>query len=452
MSNPSLEDIPNWKVLKLLKSHNCKIIEENLDVSLKSYIKGQIASKIADLEFVLNNRKLIASKLQEEVELIYSGEGVYAYNQFMQFPGLQTSDHSSTLYDSTTFVNNFLYQIALRENNLTYMFTKQCNIVKGLMNPKLLIGPAFIDLESDIYKIFNLSKCFLKQSNIAAMQDVTMTFEPQGIKSPIYCNHELPEFLDKFKSQRFAEASDAFKALNLHIWTQLNMKSKKQFVPLDENFVSDILIKYLQANNPVINALLFDKETRLAYIQEKAKILESDKNILLNDSSDFFHYRRESSLKPIKFDLKQNRFYEQESGLAVNLGLTKEELIDNLKNRTIYADLVFSYIFLELLPDVDALGGTSQQEYLPLVKEILLNVDKRSQILPVEFANKLEIQNNSKLIGPCVLELSPYEKKVILTLNRHTNLDEFENTFINKSLKESVGQLNAFNYFNNYIK
>lgn len=446
-----MNELPMLTKLLEAKTNVGVIINNNRNISLLDFLRNQVKKRPIDNTFIKKNRELIADVLSIETNKHYCGEGDNAKEQYLAYPVMQFADHSNLLYDQTTFINNFMLQIVSRELGLEYLFSKQCNLLKGISNDKLLVGPALVELENDIYKLFKLSNKFLKKSNIAAIDDVVLDFQPLGIKD-IDKNIILPEFLQSLNGTHFKSASEAYKFSNLKIWAGLKMSNKKKYVPLDENFVSDVFIKYLEQNDSVLAQLLFDADVRKVYLTVKEEILGSKENLVLQNNSDFFQYKSGTTLKMIKFDQQKENMYELESKKVVDFVFNKNEIIQKLKNRELYADLILSYIALGIMPDADLFGGTSQQEYFPIIKKIVLEVNNRTKIFPEDFISQIEKNNNNKFLGAGILELDYNHKHQIMNLSSNTDLDLLENTFINKPLCETIGKLFAYNYFNIIFK
>jgi hypothetical protein len=434
-----------WKILQKISPCNARIIYDSRNSSLKEYLVNQVTFEPESSSFALANRTIVAKKLKEITDQIYPGEGTFAHNQFMESPVLQVADHSGLLYDKTIFLNNFLFQIILKENKLNYAFSKQCSRIKGQFNSTSFSGPGYLNLNNTNYNIFDLPKPFLLKSHIAAINDVTIKLVPTKIQDSLALQSPLPSLLTKLKGQKFDKAIAAFKSSNLKIWQELATPQKRKYVPFDEDLVSDIICEYILTKNPVVYNLLFNKNTRSEYLKTKNTLLNESNKAILKNTSDFFYYKNGTELKPVKINTTNNTLIESESNRAIPINLTPEDITKALKNRTLYGDLIFSYICLHLLPNTQAFGGTSQQEYLPIIQKILSTVDFHNKIFPESYSNQLK--QSSKFLGTELLA-SIQTDNIVSQLENQMQLTSFENSFLNKNIGDLVGTLSKYSHFN----
>lgn len=435
-------------IKKLNETNTGKILNEILDKTLREYLKSLIIKnqKTYSNQYI----KIVIEILKKKVKEIEPLEEYNAINQFLRVPIIQMADGSNLLYDKETFMNNFLFQISCRENHLRYLFTQQCSTIKSLMYPSKLIGPSYIELDSDIYKLFNKSKNQLANSNIATLENVDFVFEPQGIKMPLYAQSNLPDILQGIKGMHFKRASSAINYANRIIWKNLKMKSKKILLQFDEDLSVEVLEHYLRKDcKPIIN-LLFNKKIRNSFINTKKEIIKSKENLILNDTSDFFYYKTKNSLQPVK--INKNKLIKASNREIVPIGLNKKDIIKALKDKILYPDLIFTYLILIILPNIKSFGGASQQEYLPIIKRIFCETNKKNKFLDEKDYTRILNQENLCFIGYGLVELSKLQKRVIGNLNKNTNLDEFEKEFIDKKMNQNLGNLSYFDYFEIFYK
>ncbi len=126
--------------------------------------------------------------------------------------------------------------------------------------------------------------------------------------------------------------------------------------------------------------------------------------------------------------------------------LRATSLIPLLRRRRLYPDLMLAYIALVLLPGVVAVGGASQQEYLPLIREILISAHRMCPFLTAGDRDRLRSVDYSRMIGPALVELSAPQRHTLLMLSERTHLDEFEADAFGGPLRESAGSLGYLRY------
>lgn len=437
-------------VLKKLIEANTntgKILNTNIELPLREYLKLIVATcktTSSPNRYLQTLLDVLKSKLREKYGTEVASEAI---NQFTKVPIVQMADGAHLLYDEEVFMSNFLYQIASRENHLKYLFTQQCSTIRALMYPAKNYGSVFLHLDSDIYKVFDKSRKVLTSSNIASLQDVKMVFAPLGIKTPAYANIELPDVLKGLKGSSYKNASEAILASNKVIWKSFEMKAKKRLLQFHEDLSCDVIAASIETDT-ALDILFFNDEVRNYFLNVKKGLIKSPKNLILKDSTDFFYYNDGRSLVPVRIvNNGENPFITNaRTGAKIPVDFSKDAIIKALRDRTLYPDLFMSYMALIILPCAVAFGGASQQEYLPIIKECLIKTNEKYGLIDKTTLVAIIEQDNSRLITGLV-ELTPQQKRVIGTLSAYTDLNQFENTFINKTLDESIGSMRYYKYF-----
>lgn len=117
-----------------------------------------------------------------------------------------------------------------------------------------------------------------------------------------------------------------------------------------------------------------------------------------------------------------------------------------MDERIIYPDNTISYFVTSLFPGVVNLGGGSQSEYLPKIKEILIATCKKFNILNIGQQDTLEENQISKLLFYGLLEADQSLDLALCQMDGNDDLDQLIEDKLRYTLKESVGELNAFKY------
>ena len=126
--------------------------------------------------------------------------------------------------------------------------------------------------------------------------------------------------------------------------------------------------------------------------------------------------------------------------------MERDTLKQNLQNRTIYPDIVLAYLSINILTGLTAYGGTAQHEYLPAIKEILLDLDKKKHILSPAARKDIENSHPSSLNFSSLLSISPEISDDLENLNSSYDLNAFEKRITKKTLLELVGDLSKISY------
>lgn len=355
------------------------------------------------------------------------------------------------MYDFTNFINNFLWNIALENNDIHYLFTCQCETVRSAQNVQNFLGPTFININENIYNIFGLSKNKLKNTNVAALDNCKFVFKLLHQRDTTDFPDILKKIIDELKNPGYAP--DMFHKANLLFWSNIKYKNKCKLVCFDRRFFSDIIAENILKKTPIIEALLFDEKKRNSFLKIKKKIIQSNKNLILKDTTDFFYFKKDTELVPLKVNNK-GHFYDRRSGkpIIINgeiLKTSRNILYNALRNRILYPDLILSNIFGHILPNIIAIGGTSQLEYLPNILEILDEFLSKNNLEDSSYSKSrkiLGVNGYGRLIGPSLIKFTESDKKFISNLNSKSNLDQFEYSFIDKKIGE-VLNIDFWSYF-----
>lgn len=125
-----------------------------------------------------------------------------------------------------------------------------------------------------------------------------------------------------------------------------------------------------------------------------------------------------------------------------------------MRDRILYPDLILSNIFGHILPNIIAIGGTSQLEYLPNIVKMLdefLTKNNLKDELQLKNKKKLEVSGYGRLIGPGLIKFTKTDKKFISSLGSGSSLEEFKRSFCDKKIGEVVN-IDFWNYFDIFYK
>jgi hypothetical protein len=297
----------------------------------------------------------------------------------------------------------------------------------------------------------DFSKNKLKNSNMACLNNCSFIFESLCQNN----NLDLPDILKAIinDSKQPDYAPDMFHRANLLFWDKIKYNKKRELICLDHRFFCDIIAENILKNTPIINAILFDKIKRRSFLSVKEKIIQSEKNLVLRNTTDFFYLKKGDELIPLKIG-GGGYFYSGRSGKVAftsnkKLSLDREIIYEALKSRDLYPDLILSNIFGHILPKIIAIGGTSQLEYLPNIVRILkefLAINDISDDFGCE-NKKIDETDYGRLIGPGLIKFTESDREFISRLNSQSDLDEFVNSFCDKKIGD-VLNIDFWSYFN----
>lgn len=372
-----------------------------------------------------------------------------AVMEFSRVPMIQLADGADLLGDVETILNHLMFQITCRENNISYMWTQQCTTVKALTSRSPLRGPAILETDQDYLQVFGGSIKSLESSNVACMSDVEFTFRPLGRKLPVYAGVACPDLMARFQGRRYERASDGILAANRWMWSQLRVKARKRLLLFGEEVSVDVVRQFLEDDTSLIARILLDPVSRQAFLQARAAVVGAPDNLVLRGSTDFFWGRDGRRLRPLRVCEGDPPALAVVSKGHVRpfVTLSRDALTDRLERGDLYPDLLLGYTVLSLLPGVVAVGGASQHEYLPRIRDVLLLAHELCPVLDSTDHERLREEEYSRLIGPALLELSPRQRRALLSLSTSTRLDDFEADAFRRAIGETAGTFEYLQYF-----
>jgi hypothetical protein len=424
------------------KTRSGATLLEHADRPLVDYLRSIIPAR--DATPVTPTLELVARVLEKHLRRLDAPAPAQIAADFLRRPFLQLADNSRVLYDVETFLNNYMSYIACREAHVATLLTQQCSTTKLLSEGAGPVGPAFVELDADVYQVFAESHNVLRVATPSTLRDAEVSLEPLGHKVPGYVHPPLPSAVDQFRGAVFGSAADAIVGMNDAIWRNLRMKAKQPLFFFTEELSCDVVAEALRDSGGAVYRMLFDPDVRETFLAKKRKLVGSPPNLVLRDSTDFFTYRDGVRLRPLRID--GGIFRDAKSGAELELRLDPAALVRALDDRDVFPDLITAYAALVVLPGVTALGGPSQHEYLPVIQSILLETHRENAFMSAaEEANAR--RDLSRLIGPALLELSARQQRVIRLMSEATDFAAFEDDVLSRTVRESAGQLEYFSYF-----
>lgn len=422
-------------------------LSEYGNMPLSDYLKKSLkrrSLKIPDsLSFLLLKKTLraflVSQNIYKEKQIDFFVENLASY------PFVQRVDHGELLIDKGTFLNNFFYQIAARENNIPFLLTKQCTRVKCITDRKSLLGAGFVHYRGNVYKIFDKSKSTLDIATLETLGNVKITYDSQN--GPSTCMvHPL---LQPFVGQTFEQATDAVSKINTRMWDTFNIREKRPLLFINEKFCSDLISSHLGIKESPISAILLQKNIRDSFMETYSDI-SSNPATLLKKTTDLFWIKDGIALKPLKYSSKDNcLLFTENEKVKERIPFNKDLLSEYLKNGKLYSDIVLSYLSMNVLTGVTAYGGTAQHEYLPAITKLLLDTDRKNKILPKEARTRIEQSQPSSLNFSSLLSVSNEISETLDNMSASFDFNTFEKYIGEKTLLELVGDLSKISYMTN---
>jgi len=396
---------------------------------------------------VINDRETVAGGIADNLEGRANPDQVMEIvDQYKKRPIIQTGDHCELLYNPETFLNNFVYQMGMRQVDAQYLLTQQCSTVRMIQGRNPLRGPAFVELEGGLYRVFDKSKKKLTRSNVATLSNVDFTFKPEGADPTA----SLPSLLTDLQGMSFHSAADAFLYANKYTWERIHFEDKKDLILFDESLSSDVLIHLLENSDHPLNTLLFDERALAVFKDEIHAFVASDECLILNDISDFFYGKHGDELIGLKLTDDFSTLVGSDSNRSFRTAYTREAIINSLKNRTLYPNLMLSMLALSIFPQSRVLGGSSQVEYIPEIQAVLRRTCIRLDLLPNDYISAIAYPQINPTLS--VIARSPQLKHAIQRMDKDTDFTQWEQEIGSLTIDASMGDYGHLAYFDSYFQ
>ncbi len=433
-----------------------KTLNTHMSLSLREYLREITPEKGLGKKVKNLSRKILLESIEKLLPADLSDDQrARALTSFSDTPMMQLADGSNLLYDTETFLTNYIYQTACRERNISFLFTQQCSRSKMMMNSKATVGSGFLDLEGDVHAVFDVSRSRLSRASIATLKGpVKFEFNPLGMRLPSYAALPLPDILQELKNQDFPSAADAVLQANQHIWTALQIKGRKKLIQFDERLSGEIVRRHIDDQNSPIYRMLFDPSVRKSFVENQTSVVDSPKNLILKDTTNFFFYVDGETVRPAKIHDGKGGvvMVDGENGKSVSIDFSPNGVQEALREGVLFPDLALSYIALSILPGTLAFGGASQHEYLPQIARILDLTNDETKFLEEDipaYENSDPYAGSRMICG--LVEVDDRLKRIISVLNRSSDLKGLDDELLDKPLSESLGDMHYFDYFDLFL-
>lgn len=377
----------------------------------------------------------------------YKSDDINNYIELLsKAPFIQRVDHGELLIDKSTFLNNFFYQIAARENDIPFLLTKQCTRVKCITNRRLFLGASYIDYKDNIYKIFDKPKGVLNDVSIETLQNIHIVFNPLKQNN----NINIHPLIEPFVGCYFPNARDAVLKINYEIWNNLNIPNKRPLILINDTFCAELLKLHLLNSHSVVNNILTDKNLLSTFLSTYSEYINKNPTSLLNKTTDLFWLNDEKVLKPLRYFPSQNRFELKENNtIKKTIPVDQNVLLTALDKKEIYPDIVLSYLLNNILTGLTAYGGTAQHEYLPAIKNILLNFNDKVGILSEKEKKIIQENKPSSLNLSSLITIPDYLSKELDKMDKNYDFNVLEDIIKQKPIKDFLGDMTKMSYMVN---
>jgi hypothetical protein len=362
---------------------------------------------------------------------------------------IQQADHSNLLLDPETFLNNWLFHLAAGEAEAPVAITSQCSTVACLSRRSPVRGPGFLWTRGGCYALFAFSRRLLKDSTFCALPVPTaLTVTPLCGPVPPAANDPVLGPLAGFPVH---DPADAFRAANAGIWDALPVDRGVRRVAVDERMASEAVALHLEEGEGAVFRLLFDPPLRDRFLEVKRALVGSPRNLAVNRSApDFLWFRKGTQLRAVVLRDRGAgaRWVMESDGSPLPVvPFEPAAVAAALRAGDLYADRVLAYLVRCLLPGVVAVGGTVQQDYVELYRQMLLETHAAEPFLDADELRNVADPALTRLGGAPLLEAEGQDAALLQGLGPATPLDAWARTLLALPVGLTVGRLDCADFY-----
>lgn len=335
--------------LHLRASYSAQILNDARMASVGEFV-GQQVKSCPPIDAGKKDAQLVLDCITQDLDTSRRTDLIGAFDNHAT---LQMADGAHLFTDSEVLLNNLLAREGLLRNGIGILATQQCSTISCITQTSTRRGPAFVNWRGETIPLFENSHNSLKHSSPSTIRDVTVSDAIAALPFP---------GIEDFVGKQFHTGFEAICQLNRAIWPDSGT------VPLifGEELSCDAVAAALEKTD--LADIICSSENVQDLLASKRLAISHPDNLMLRDSTDLFYQVRKSRLVPLR--LRGSRFIDKCSGEPTGLRLNQDDIIDLLKDRRIFPDITLSYAVLCLRSGIAALGGLSQQEYLPRIAEM----------------------------------------------------------------------------------
>lgn len=368
-------------------------------------------------------------------------------DHLLRHPVVQQADHSNLLLDPETFLNNFLFAVACRDGGIGTMVVSQCSTVSCLSRRDPVAGPPFLRTRHSLYRVLPFSKSTFKSSTFCALPGpVRITLDRLDGPGP---EAEADPVLRGMLHRTWPDAPTAYRDCNDELWSVLGASTGVSRVGIDERATATCVADHLGDPTSPIHQLVFVPRLRRTFLEVKRELVASPSNLAVNLATpDFFWYRHGTRLQPtvLAGDDASPRWTREPSGRAVPVEWDPQSVSQAVRDEIVYPDRILAYLARCILPRVTAIGGTSQQDYVRLYRQMILETHRREPFLDQHDRESVDDESTSLLGGAPLIERVGETAELLEDLGPGCDLGGFERRMTNQPLGRTIGTLSCADY------
>ncbi len=384
-------------------------------------------------------RKLLMAELSVELgERFGVEEARAALAQFSSTPLFQTSDHCQLILDPTTFYTNLVYRLGAVRSRRKYLFVNACSTVT--LESKGKSGPGWLATDASAINVLGWRRRDLSRTSVCAAAQAVRFELTDEARDCDFGSRRTTALNDLRATLRGApeQLGRAFCWANETIWSELETRDRTKLVYTDDFFVAKVVARHIAEADSLVHWLVFQVEAR-ALLREELELLGSGfRGRALRQSTAFFWLAREGRIRALAVDARG--FFEPSAPGDIVVPLNCECLVEALRTGLLYPNLLIGFLALSVLPQVQVLGGSSQEIYMSTIEEITDRLLRAFADLQADRAGGL----SDWITATIETEVSPF--RALSDLGPADLLDRVSNEWEGVALGKSVGDLDVFSY------
>lgn len=366
----------------------------------------------------------------------------------LQRPLMQQADHSSLILDEETFLNNTLFALAAKMENVPRVITVQCSSVSCISSRRPYRGPPILHTRGAEYNVFGKSRRAYSRSTFVAMPPpYTTVFLPTAVQNSL---REDP-LVGQFVGRSWSNPLEAVQIINSEIWQLMGGRDLADVLFLDDRFSSELVAQHLSKPQSSLYRLIFEPALRSMFLSLKHEWFNVSPSFVRSVADpDFFWVRHGSRLLPVT--IKADELWCNAENYALPIALTGTDIVAAIRSGRLVPDRLLIYFVRCILPGVRAVGGTSQQDSVHLYSRLLLDVDNAFGFLDRSERINAECRSISVLGGAPLIELTPDTTESIRHVGRNAPLERWYVPYMERPIGEVIGNLACAGYMENGLQ
>lgn len=411
---------------------------------LQAYLRTLVPSEPARTSLSLS---LLVEALARHLHDLHQPNAEDWCDALVNYPMIQQADHSALLLDRETLMNNVLFAEAARLSGVRRVMTVQCSSVSCITRRAPFRGPPFLHARGAQFNVFGHSIRTYARAAFCALTGPVRTRFASMAGSTVSLSDDplLADWID----QPWPSALEGMRHMNNKMWHQMGGEKLAQLLILDDRLSNELLALHVEQRNSPIHRLVFDPRARRTFLTIKRSLVARPSNIAVNRAEpDFFWFRRDQRLLPVimRDECPGPVCADGMSEGELDMFSSARNMADALRRGTLVPDRILIYFARCLLPGVRAIGGTSQQDYVALYRELLVNCDRELDLIDAAERANLADPTLSRLGGSPLIEPSAQMANELERAGRDVDWVGLLEPVMSKSLAETLGHLHCASY------